>query len=233
MIFPEVGISGLRFPDDLAEFLNQYYQEHGVTVLNGNFVKSISKVDDRYLVAYHQKDHDQIVENKFDIVIEGLGIKPNVALAEDAGLEVADGIFVNPYLQTSDPDIFAAGDVAFFENFGLGKRMRVEHEDNANTMGVIAGQNMSGEMKKYDHIPFFYSDLFDLGYEAVGEMNKDYTIYSDWIDKYEKGTIYYLDDNKIRGMIFWNLWGKVDEGREILRKGEEFQIDDLKGLFSE
>ena len=233
MIFPEVGISGLRFPDDLAEFLNGYYQEKGVTVLNGYLVKSITKKGAGYLVSYQAKNSEQVQEKEFDAVIIGIGIKPNLHLTEDAGLAVKDGIVVNQYLQTSDPDIYAAGDVAYFTNVGLDKRMRVEHEDNANTMGMVTGRNMSGDQEKYDHMPFFYSDLFDLGYEAVGEMNKDYQIYSDWIEPYKKGTIYYLKDDKIRGLIFWNLWGKVDQGREIIGKGEKVQISDLQGRFSD
>ena len=233
MMFPEVGISGLRFPDDLAEFLNDYYREKGAIVLNGYLVEGIVKQEENFLVKYRQKDRDDICEKEFDAVIVGIGIKPDLKLAQDAGLEVNDGIVVNQYLQTSDPDIFAAGDVAYFENKGLGKRMRVEHEDNANTMGMLAGKNMSGDMEIYDHMPFFYSDLFDLGYEAVGEMNKDYQIYSDWIEPFRKGTIFYLKDNKIRGLIFWNLWGKVDKGRELIREGKEYQIDELEGVFAD
>ena len=233
MMFPEIGISGLRFPDDLAEFLNDYYQEKGVIVLNGYLVEGIDKQGEHFLVKYRQKDNEDICEKEYDVVIVGIGIKPNYKLAEEAGLDVDDGIVVNPYLQTSNQDIYAAGDVAYFEHKGLNKRTRVEHEDNANTMGMLAGKNMSGEMQEYDHIPFFYSDLFDQGYEAVGEMNKDFTIYSDWIEPYKKGTIFYLKDNKIRGLIFWNLWGKVDKGRELIREGKEYQTEDLKRLFSD
>lgn len=232
MMFPEVGISGLHFPDDLAKFLNGYYQEKGVIVLSGYLVEGIDKKEDTFIVKYRQKDSEETREKEYDAVIIGIGIKPNVKLAEDAGLDVEDGIVVNEYLQTSDPNIFAAGDVAYFEHKGLDKRTRVEHEDNANTMGMLAGKNMSGKMESYDHIPFFYSDLFDFGYEAVGEMNKDYEIYSDWIEPFKKGTIFYLKDNKIRGLIFWNLWGKVDKGRDLFREGKEYRIDELIGLFS-
>jgi len=232
MIFPEIGISGLLFPDELSKFLNDYYQEHGVAILNGCLVDSILKANEKYLVKYHNTNTEQTNEKEFDVVIVGIGLKPNINLAEKAGLDVEDGIVVNQYLQTSDPDIYAAGDVAYFKNLGLGKRMRLEHEDNANTMGLIAGKNMTGEKEKYDHMPFFYSDLFDLGYEAVGEMNKDFTIFSDWIEPYKKGTIFYLNDNKIVGLIFWNLWGKVDQGRKVIREGKEYQTIDLKGLFT-
>ena len=233
MIFPEVGISGLRFPDDLAKFLNDYYQEKGVIVLNGYLVEGINKKEDKFLVKYREKDSKDVCEKEYDAVIIGIGIKPNLKLAEDAGLDIDDGIVVNQYLQTSDPNIFAAGDVAYFEHQGLEKRTRVEHEDNANTMGMLAGKNMSGEMEIYNHFPFFYSDLFELGYEAVGEMNKDLTIYSDWIEPFKKGTIFYLQENKIRGLIFWNLWGKVDMGRELIRESKKYQIEELKGLFSD
>ena len=233
MIFPEIGISGLLFPDELSKFLNDYYQEHGVAILNGCLVDSILKANEKYLVKYHNTNTEQTNEKEFDVVIVGIGLKPNINLAEKAGLDVEDGIVVNQYTQTSDPDIYAAGDVAYFKNLGLGKRMRLEHEDNANTMGLIAGKNMTGEKEKYDHMPFFYSDLFDLGYEAVGEMNKDFTIFSDWIEPYKKGTIFYLNDNKIVGLIFWNLWGKVDQGRKVIREGKEYQTEDLKGLFTE
>jgi len=232
MIFPEIGISGLLFPDDLSKFLNDYYRENGVNVLNHWLVDSISKLENKYKVEFHNIDTGEVGEREFDVIVVGIGLKPNLDLAKDAGLEVDDGILVNEFLQTSKPDIYAAGDVANFKNYGLGKRMRVEHEDNANTMGLAVGKNMSGDKIKYDHMPFFYSDLFDLGYEAVGEMNKDFTIVSDWIEPYKKGTIFYLDDNKIVGLIFWNLWGKVDQGREIIREGKEYKDKDLKGLFT-
>lgn len=233
MIFPETGISGSLFPDDLAEYLNDYYQEKGVTVLNNNLVESIGKNEEKFEVEFKQVDDHQKSKSVFDGVIVGVGIKPNVALAQEAGLVVENGIKVNEFLQTNHPDIFAAGDVTNFKSFGLEKRMRVEHEDNANEMGMTAGLNMSGEMNKYDHLPFFYSDLFDLGYEAVGELNKDFEIHSDWIEPYKKGTIFYLHQGKIRGIIFWNLWGKVDQGRDLIKNGETFDKSALTGLFKD
>lgn len=233
MIFPEVGISGLRFPNELSKFLNDYYRERGVIVHDGFLVDSIVKSKEGYQVKFKHMDSDEIKQNTFDGVIAGLGIRPNVNLAEEAGLEVDDGIMVDEYLQTTSPDIFAAGDVAYFVNLPLVKRVRVEHEDNANKMGMAAGLNMSGDLDKYDHFPFFYSDLFDLGYEAVGDLNKDLEITMDWIEPYQKGTIFYLKEGKIHGLIFWNLWGQVDKGREVISKGETYKKSDLAGLFGE
>lgn len=233
MIFPEVGISGLRFPTELALFLNDYYREKGIQVYNGDLVKSISMEDGKYKVVYENVENGTISEALFDKVIVGIGIKPNIALAKDANIKVSDGIVVNEYLQTSDPDIFAAGDVANFVSIPLDERTRVEHEDHANKSGTIAGRNMCGLNEKYDHLPFFYSDLFDLGYEAVGELNKDLEVVSDWIEPFKKGTIFYLDEGKIRGIIFWNLWGKVDDGRKLITEGKTYKKEELTGLFTD
>ena len=102
-----------------------------------------------------------------DGVIAGIGIEPNVDLARVIGLKIEDGIIVDELSRTNHPDIDAAGDAVSFYNPALETRLRVEHEDNANSMGRLAGRNMGGKSEPYHHLPFFYSDLFDLGYEAV------------------------------------------------------------------
>jgi len=233
MIFPETGLSGRLLPNDLSAFLNQYYTEKGVNILPEHFVDSIQKSEEKYIVHYQHVATHSPAEKTFDSVIVGIGLKPDLSLAESAGIETENGIIVDDFLQTSRSDIFAAGDVASFYNYGLGKQTRVEHEDNANKMGMRAGMNMSGEMEKYDHFPFFYSDLFDLGYEALGEFDKEYQIVQDWINPFRKGTLYYLQDEKIRGLIFWNLWGNVDRGREIIQTGKAYKINELMGLFKD
>lgn len=232
MIFPETGISSALFPDDLAEFLNHYYQGKGVRVLNGNLVEKIFRVGEEFLVEYKSIEEETKGSETFDGVVVGIGIKPNTRLAQEAGIEVTDGIVVNEYLQTNDPHIFAAGDVSYFKNLGLEKQERVEHEDNALSMGKLAGQNMTGQMEKYEHFPFFYSDLFDLGYEAIGELSKNHEIVSDWIEPFKKGTIYYLEEGKIRGIIFWNQWDRVDHGRQIIREGKTYTKSELKNLIA-
>jgi NADPH-dependent 2,4-dienoyl-CoA reductase/sulfur reductase-like enzyme len=90
-----------------------------------------------------------------DVVIAGIGVKPGVVLAQQGGLRVENGIVVDDQLRTSDPDIYAAGDVANFFSPFLNKRIRVELEDNANVMGEMAGRNMAGSAEKYEYIPFF------------------------------------------------------------------------------
>lgn len=233
MLFPEEGLSQSLFPNDLSLFLNEYYRDKGVDVLPRSLVTQIEKAGEKYEVHYKTKSHGEEKVAKFDGVIAGIGIKPDIHLAIEAGIEVNDGIVANEFLQTNVKDVFTAGDVSNFFSKDLDLRQRFEHEDNANSMGKQAGLNMSGQMTSYDHLPFFYSDLFDLGYEAVGDLQKDGKIYSDWIEEYQKGTIYYLKDGKISGLIFWNLWGKVDEGRRQIREGKTFTPADLKGLFTD
>ena len=164
-----------------------------------------------------------------DAVVAGIGIVPDVKLAEDINLEIENGIKVNEYLQTTRSDIYAAGDVANFYNPLLGKRIRVEHSDNAKAMGKQAGRNMAGANERYDYLPFFYSDLFDLGYEAVGHMDSRFEIVEDWEEKYKKGVLYYLKEDRVSGVILWNVWDKLDEARKIIGLPAPVKGSDLIG----
>lgn len=209
MIFPEIGIGGRQFPMDLSLFLNDYYQGKGVNIVSEAFVSGVEK-DDEHVVIHTQQDQ----HIRAEAVIAGIGIQPNDELARTAGLQVDNGIIVDASLKTSHPDVYAAGDVASFYNPALDKRMRVEHEDNANTMGEMAGRSMAGEAIQYDHQPFFYSDLFDLGYEAVGELDARLETVAYWQEPFHKGAVYYRDNGRIRGVLLWNLWGLVDQARQ-------------------
>jgi len=161
--------------------------------------------------------------------VAGLGITPNTALAAAAGLAVDDGIVVDRLLRTSHPAIYAAGDAARFYNPALDRQLRVEHEDNANSMGRQAGRNMAGKEEPYDHLPFFYSDLFDLGYEAVGDLDARLDLVADWQEPFREGVIYYLRDGRVRGVLLWNVWGQVDAARELIAAREPRTPDDLRG----
>jgi len=225
MIFPEAGIGGLVFPEELSRFLTAYYAEKGVTMRTGELVSAITKVEDE--IRVHTNTN---VELSFDCLIAGIGIIPNTSLAKDAGLEVGNGIIVNQYLQSSRPEIFAAGDVANFESPQLGKRVRVEHEDNANAMGEVAGHNMAGKMTLYQYLPSFYSDLFDLGYEAVGELNANLETVADWEEEFHEGVIYYLSEKRIRGILLWNVWEQVDAARNLIAEKGPFTRQNVVGL---
>jgi NADPH-dependent 2,4-dienoyl-CoA reductase/sulfur reductase-like enzyme len=144
-----------------------------------------------------------------------------------AGLQTAEGIVVDERLRTSQPDIYAAGDVASFYNPALDRRLRVEHEDNANTMGRLAGRNMAGSAEPYHHLPFFYSDMFELGYEAVGEVDSRLSVLADWKEQYREGVVYYQREGQVRGVLLWNVWGQVDAARELIAAKRPFQAEEL------
>jgi 3-phenylpropionate/trans-cinnamate dioxygenase ferredoxin reductase component len=224
MVFPDSGIGGRAFPAELSEFLNGYYQDKGVTVVPGQTVEGMQK--DNGSFALTTSGGRRIV---VDAVVAGIGIEPNVDLAEQAGIDLDNGIAVDEKLQTNVTDIYAAGDVASFYNPALATRIRVEHEDNANTMGQQAGRNMAGADEPYHHLPYFYSDLFDLGYEAVGELNANLQVVADWQEPFKKGVVYYLDAGRVRGVLLWNVWDQVDAARGLIAAQGPFKPADLKG----
>jgi 3-phenylpropionate/trans-cinnamate dioxygenase ferredoxin reductase subunit len=136
---------------------------------------------------------------------------------------------VDESLRTSDPNIFAAGDVANFPCRALKRRLRFEHEDNARAMGRMAGRNMAGGIDTYRHLPFFYSDLFDISYEAVGEIDSSMVIIEDWVETFRKGVIYYLRNNHVRGVLLWNTWSRLDAARELILSAREYEVNSLVG----
>ena len=205
------GIGWNVFPDEMTEYLNEYYHQKGVEIVTNVKVTNAEKTGDHYKLSLNSGQ-----SYEFDGIVAGVGIMPDTELAEALDLKVDNGIHVNEFLQTTDPDIYAAGDVANFYNSLLGRRIRVEHADNATQMGKAAGRNMAGANEKYDYLPFFYSDLFDLGYEAVGLLDARCELVEDWQQKFEKGVLYYLEDNRVRGVLLWNVWDKVDQARQVI-----------------
>jgi len=230
MVFPETGLGARIYPADLSQFLNRYYQEKGVELHPGLEIQAIFRQGNGFVLQ--AKDGRQVA---VEHIIAGIGILPNTGLGQTAGVsiggpEVGAGILVDKNLRTDQPDIFAAGDVASFYNSALGRTMRVEHEDNANSMGRVAGLNMAGQATPYDHQPYFYSDLFDLGYEAVGELDPHLQTVADWQDPFRKGVVYYLKDEKVRGVLLWNTWDQVDAARALIAERHVFQPEALKNI---
>jgi NADPH-dependent 2,4-dienoyl-CoA reductase/sulfur reductase-like enzyme len=222
MLFPEEGIGALIFPRDLSQYLNDYYRQKGVDVLPGEKVIGLSS-GSRNLTLQTLSGRELVANG----VIAGIGLEPNTEIAKAAGLLTEKGIRVNETLLTSHPHIYAAGDVAEFYNPSLDKRLRVEHEDNANSMGLLAGRNMAGASENYHHLPFFYSDLFDLGYEAIGQLDPRLTTIADWSEPYQKGIVYYLKENRISGVLLWNVWDKLNNARDLIAQPGPFMIEDM------
>lgn len=224
LILARKSIGEGLFPPELARFVTDYYRRQGVEVLPNRSVTGLDSYGKRCML---RTDTGQTV--KADGVVAGIGIEPNTHLAEAAGLKVDGGILVDHDLRTSAPDIYAAGDVACFYNPALGTLLRVEHEDNANTMGRAAGRTMAGAAERYHHLPFFYSDLFDLGYEAIGEIDSRLEVVADWQEPCLKGVIYYLRAGRVRGVLLWNVRDQVDAARAVIDEPGPFRPADLMG----
>ncbi len=224
MVFPGEGIGGRIFPKELSLFLNEFYEEKGVKVLTQTKVSGLESEGDGLVLITNTGQRIQA-----DAVVAGIGIQPNIELAQAAEIEIDNGVVVDEYLLTNQADIYAAGDVAAFESSVLGRRIRVEHEDNANTMGNRAGQNMAGEPTPYHHQPFFYSDLFELGYEAVGDLDSRMETVVDWQEPFRKGVVYYMQGGSVQGVLLWDIWGQVDAARSLIAETDSVRPEDLKG----
>jgi 3-phenylpropionate/trans-cinnamate dioxygenase ferredoxin reductase component len=224
MIFPGKDIGDRIFPRPLAQFVSIFYQQKGVEVVPGEKIVGFETRGNQHVLRTGTNR-----EIAVDGVVAGVGIEPNVELAQRIGLKVDDGIIVDEFMRTSHPDIYAAGDVAAFYNPALGKRIRVEHEDNANSMGRLTGQNMAGKSEAYHHLPSFYSDMFELGYEAVGELDSRLETFADWKRPNEEGVIYYLQDGRVRGVLLWNVWEQVEAARQLIAELGPFTSKNLKG----
>lgn len=227
MVFPEEGIGARIYPRGLSAFLDAYFRERSVTVLPGQSVSGLRRDGARIALS------TGTTEVSADAVVAGIGIVPEVGLAQSAGLAVDNGIVVDEYLRTGHPDILAAGDVASFYSPVLDRRLRLEHEDNANTMGGVAGRNMAGRTEPYHHLPFFYSDLFDLGYEAVGELDSRLDVVEDWKEPFRKGVVYYLREGRVRGVLLWNTWGQIEAATAMIASKAPRSRAQLVGAISD
>jgi len=223
MLFPEDGIGARVYPREISQYLNEYFREKGIEVLPGINVKDLEQDKNSFLLITDQESSIPV-----DAVIAGIGIQPNIELARSAGIKVDNGILVDEMLITNNPDIFAAGDVAVTYQPLFAKRLRLEHEDNANTMGKQAGRNMAGAGETYDHLSYFYSDLFELGYEAVGELDSRMETFIDWKEPFKTGVIYYLANGRVRGVLLWNIWDTLPAARELIAEKGPFKPTDLK-----
>jgi NAD(P)H-nitrite reductase large subunit len=225
MIFPDPYLVNRVFPEYLGRAIQDQYRSRGIKILANEQPSVFSKNANKF-TTYTLSGKK--IES--DMVIVGIGIAPYLDLARNAGLQTANGIIVDEYLQASLPDIYAAGDNAFFPYQVLGKQTRIEHWDNALNQGKWAGRNMAGAREPFTYMPYFFSDLFEFGYEAVGEVDARLETFADWQKENDTGVIYYLKDGKVRGAMMCNVWEKVEAARTLIRKGETMTPENLRGV---
>lgn len=208
MAFPEPRLLARIVPEEMSAWLRGLYAEEGILILSG--ITPDELLGAETIKGARLSDGSQI---GLDLVVMGVGIDLNTALAADAGLELREedrAVIVNQYLQTSDPHIYAAGDIAAWPDPTFKKHLRVEHWDVAFNQGYVAGRNMAGAEEVYDTLPYFFSDIFDVSYEVWGDLSRwDRTVRrGDLADR--SVAYYYFDRDELVGVL---AMGRPDEER--------------------
>ena len=161
------------------------------------------------------------IELPADVAIIAVGIQPNTELAVASGLAVDNGIAVDAGLRTSDPDIYACGDVASVEHPMLGHRIRVEHWSNALNGGLLAGQALAGRSVTYDRVPYFFTDQYDLGMEYSGYAPPGGFDSVVWRGERESGEfiVFWVKDNRVLAGMNVNMWDVAEQIQALVRAG--------------
>jgi 3-phenylpropionate/trans-cinnamate dioxygenase ferredoxin reductase component len=159
LVFPQDRVWKSFFTPEMSQFFAKYYQDRGVRLMPG---AQVAGIGDGFVSLSSGTKLDA------DLVVAGVGVTPVAGIAEAAGLRADNGILVNEFLETSAPDVYAAGDVARFQDVLSGKQRRLEHWDNAVKQGQYLARRLRGETEPFKNIPYFFSDVFDLSYEFWG-----------------------------------------------------------------
>jgi 3-phenylpropionate/trans-cinnamate dioxygenase ferredoxin reductase subunit len=214
--------------DEVSSIYADLHRGHGVDFRFGQGVREF-RGSDGVLTGVVLTDGTELPA---DLAIVGVGIVPATELAVAAGLTVDNGIAVDEALRTSDPDVYAAGDVASVLNPLLGKRIRVEHWSNALNGGEAAGRSMAGETVVYDRVPYFYSDQYDLGMEYAGYVEPGG--YDRVVFRGDPGgsefIAFWVKDGRVLAGMNANIWDVQDDIQKLVRAGYSGQTVDLDRL---
>jgi 3-phenylpropionate/trans-cinnamate dioxygenase ferredoxin reductase subunit len=212
---------------EVARVFARLHAEHGVDLRFGVSVAEITggkgKADGVRLADGTRIDADA--------VIVGVGIAPNAGLASDAALTVDNGIVVDAQLRSSDPDIFAAGDVANALHPLYGKHLRVEHWSNARHQPRAAARAMLGQEVSFDRVPYFFTDQYDLGMEYAGYVDPggyDEVVFRGDVPGREFIAFWRADDGRVLAGMNVNIWDVNDTLAELVRSGRQVSTDELR-----
>ncbi len=215
VVEPESGALQRSLGPELGGVFADLHRSHGVTFRFGEGLSEVTGSGGKVTGAVTSSGQ----ELPADIVIIAIGATANTAIAAEAGLEVDNGIVVDETLRTSDPDIFAAGDVANAFNPLVGRRIRVEHWANALNSGPAAARSMLGQHVSYDRVPYFYSDQYDLGMETAGLPEPG--TYDEIVYRGDKESLefiaFWLEDGAVVAGMNVNVWDVNDDIQALIR----------------
>jgi 3-phenylpropionate/trans-cinnamate dioxygenase ferredoxin reductase subunit len=204
--------------DEVAAVFADLHRAHDVTFRFGSGVREFHGVDGR-LAGVVLSDGTELAA---DLAVVGVGVQPNTALAEAAGLDVDNGVRVDAGLRTSAPDVFAAGDVANVDSPLVGQRLRVEHWANALDGGPAAAKAMLDQPVSYDQVPYFYTDQYELGMEYAGYAEPggyDEVVFRGGRSVADGFVVYWLKSGRVLAGMNVNVWDVNDDIKELVRAG--------------
>jgi 3-phenylpropionate/trans-cinnamate dioxygenase ferredoxin reductase subunit len=218
---------------DVAQVFVDLHQANGVRILSGRAVQALHGTD--RVEAVELTDGTVLPAA---LVVVGVGVLPNVELAEQAGLAVRHGVVTDASLRTTDPDIFAAGDIAEFHHRLLGRPLRIEHWANARTSGATAAAAMLGQPAAHDSVPYFFTDQYDLGMEYRGHAEPggyDRVVFRGSPRITGAGTTpsfiaFWTRDARVLAAMNVNSWDDGDHLERLVRAGLSGQPTDLDRL---
>ena len=164
-----------------------------------------------------------------DMIIVGVGVAPRTELAAAAGLKIDNGIVVDEHLRTSDPDIFAAGDIAQTYSPRLGRHIRVEHWANARRQGAVAAKAMLDQDAVDVRPSYFFTDQYDLSMEYTGDIGPagyDRVIFRRHADSNEM-IVFWLYEQRIQAGMNINIWDVADDIDRLIQSARPIKADDL------
>jgi NADPH-dependent 2,4-dienoyl-CoA reductase/sulfur reductase-like enzyme len=225
VVEPEAAPLHRSVGPELGEVFAKLHRSHGVTFRFGEGLTELTGSGGAVTAAVTSAG----AELPADVVIIAIGVTPNTEIAADAGLEISNGILVDEALRTSDPDIFAAGDVVNAFNPLLGRRIRVEHWANALNGGPAAARSMMGQDVSYDRVPYFFTDQYDLGMETAGLPEPG--TYDDVVYRGDEESLefiaFWLADRVVVAGMNVNVWDVNDDIQALIRSGAEVDPDRL------
>ncbi len=208
---------------EIATAFADLHRAHGVDLRLSATIESFTRADAGQTVV-RLKDGSQLTA---DLVVVGIGVAPNDHLAAETGLAVDNGILVDEQLQTSDPHVFAVGDVANQQHPLLGRRIRVEHWDTAIEQAKVAARNMLGAGEDYARLPYFFTDQYDLGMEYVGSIGPggydNLVLRGDLASQF---TAFWMKDGRIEAAMHANDWDAIGLIRQLV--GESIDQEQLR-----
>jgi NADPH-dependent 2,4-dienoyl-CoA reductase/sulfur reductase-like enzyme len=225
MVLPDDRIWKRFFTAPMSRFFEEYYTARGVRFAKNNKVVELKGAGTVESAVLQNGEAAAC-----DMVVAGIGVRPVTELLANSGIEVADGVAVNEYLETSRRDIYAAGDVASYYDVLFGKHRRAEHWDNAVSQGQHCARVLAGDRTPFVHVPYFFSDVFDLSYELWGDSSGAEQVIERGDLSSRSFSVWWLRQGKLVAAFTMN---RSDEEREaaprLIQSGEPVSAGTLPG----